>query len=244
MLLQVVDDWVLVGNAASFAIRDLQDRGGGLLELIRIAWPAAPSDALTQYRIVLAIDAPLGFPVAFRDLLLRKPVSDMAPDSQIGNLLAHREAERWILKTFKKRALSASFDKLGNNATVAMYYAARWSEQATMAIVPFQQEQPDGHVIIEVYPALVKKPGGTECYSRFQCLLPDGLQPGTDEYDAAICAVLASIFASPRPDEGGDPATLVGPPEHIDDATVKAEGWIYTIHPEWHERSIALADTR
>jgi hypothetical protein len=60
--------------------------------------------------------------------------------------------------------LSASFDKLGNNATVAMHHARRLAQQHRAHVLPF--DEPDGAAvsIIEVYPALAKVPKDACCH--------------------------------------------------------------------------------
>jgi hypothetical protein len=51
--------------------------------------------------------------------------------------------------------------------------------------------------------------------------------PGTDEYDAAVCAILAAVFAG-KGNALGLPG-LVGPQAGYD----PAEGWIYGLPAEY-----------
>ena len=117
-----------VGVPRTFTIRDL-DTGSGEA-LIRLAWDDAPADVLTRFRVIIAIDAPLGFPIRFRELVggARPPMS--YPGSEIQNPFAYRRTEQHIHDAFEKKALSAPFDKLGNNATVALHH--RHDESAAL----------------------------------------------------------------------------------------------------------------
>jgi hypothetical protein len=223
-------EWV--GRPRAFSIEALTQSGGSILDLIRLGWQKAPVELLDQYRIVLAIDAPLGFPVAFQQLIFRHPsrqprhTIELGPE--ISNPFAYRETDRWVHQSFGKKPLSASFDKLGNVATVAMYHAERWANTAGIPIVPFQPD--DGcHAIIEVYPALVKNPADGVCASRFARHLPDDLPPQSDRLDAAICALHALAYALHGQDS--ELPRLVGPPDILDQSAVSSEGWIYHFPP-------------
>jgi hypothetical protein len=196
-------------SSACFSIQDLDENGASLLDFIRLAWRGAPIDALEQYRVVVAIDAPLDFPTAFRDLL----ASDMP---------------------FDKKPLSASFDKLGNVATVAMWHARHWAEQPNVRIAPQQPADDADHTIIEVYPALAKPSRLSACHSPLGALMPKDVTPGTDQYDAAICAVLALSYGM----AGTEPALprMIGPddiPNGISSDDLATEGWIYYIEKDW-----------
>ena len=181
--------------------------------------------------MVLAIDAPLAFPRAFRDLLNGADVPPFAPDSpEINNPLAYRQSDRRIFEVFGKKPLSASFDKLGNNATVAMVLARRLARRHGAKVVPFDEVEERAHSIIEVYPALAKVPKDTCCFPPMQRLLPPGVIAGTDESDAAICAVLALAFAA-----RGTYAELpsLGGPDDASLVAAREEGWIYYVERNW-----------
>ena len=113
------------GTPMRFSIADLGERGS-VDDLVRYAWPTASSAILQTHELVMAIDAPLGFPVAFSELLARRSTPSIDPGgAEIDNPLAYRETDRHIYRTFLKKPLSGSFDKLGNNATVAMVHTRR-----------------------------------------------------------------------------------------------------------------------
>lgn len=87
--------------------------------------------------LVVAIDAPLGFPRAFvRFLSGDEPAEILCPDREIESLLAYREKDRHVYGVFGKKPLSAAFDKLGNNATVAMAHVRRWQENHGFSVPP------------------------------------------------------------------------------------------------------------
>ena len=69
-------------------------------------------------------------PLAFTELLARRRELRLSKwGAELDNPLAYRETDRHIYRTFLKRPLSGSFDKLGNNATVAMVHTSardRW----------------------------------------------------------------------------------------------------------------------
>ena len=78
--------------------------------------------------------------------------------------------------------------------------------------------------MIEVYPALAKVKGKNEGYPAIQSLLPPNMTAGTDESDAAICALHALAFALSGCSESLPP--LVWPDETATDVA-RHEGWIY-----------------
>ena len=113
-----------LGSPTSFSLSNLVE-DWGVDDLVRRSWPEAPQDILNNREVVLAIDAPLGFPIAFRDLLGGGPGPSIdLKNPEIENRLAYRETDRNIHRTFRKRPLSASFDRIGNPATVAIFARA------------------------------------------------------------------------------------------------------------------------
>jgi hypothetical protein len=100
-------------------------------------------------------------------------------------------------------------------------------------ILPFDQD--DGHspLIVEVYPALVKRPKTRTCYKRIRRLLPGGLKANSDEHDAAICAVLALAFGL-KGQRNWLPK-LQGPHGQIGRDLARTEGWIYYASRDWLE---------
>ena len=210
---------------------------------------------LDGHIVVVAIDAPLGFPADFSQFLSGWPfaagrlsVAAGRPEREIDNRLAYRATDRHIHDTFRvvrdgvvgtaaKKPLSATFDKLGNNGTVAISHVRMWREHHGFVVRPMDESDGGDRHVIEVYPALLKEKRhglrGQRVQERFQHLLADldaGVLEGTDAHDAAICAALAVCLAV---DGRGGLPKLVGPSglDGVDLATVKREGWIYYPEP-------------
>lgn len=188
---------------------------------------AAVKNISTEYlensHIVIGIDAPLGYPDDFVKLVTGKQVAFERPAKEIDNRLAYRDTERYVHQTFGKKPLSATFDKLGNNATVAVYHIGAWCKDLGYSVHPIMEEAQDAKIIIEVYPALIKDTKG-KALNPVKDLLPDYIAEGTDEADAAICAVMAIAYGAngrysklPR---------LIGPSKEWITPS-KTEGWIY-----------------
>jgi hypothetical protein len=223
-----------LGKQTCFSIGELGEHWG-VDDLVCFAWPEARSGILEDRELVLAIDAPLGFPVAFSELLAGRFAPSFDTKPEIGNRLAYRETDRHVYRTLGKKPLSASFDKLGNNATVAMVHTRRLSNTGQLRVVPFDKPQKPIPTAIEVYPALSKKPkkrgdkSAAECLPALRGLLPPEARNGTDECDACLCALLALAY-------GHDGRTrslprLQGPTETT--AEIKQEGWIFYPAPNW-----------
>lgn len=175
--------------------------------------------AIEDLRLVIAIDAPLGFPKAFRDLLGGNPEAGWRGGRQLENPYALRETDRHIEARFKL-PLSAPFDKLGNNATVAMHHVARWRVEDGLQVPPF--DRPDGHqpAAIEVYPAIVRQSPTGSRPDWYRELAGEWATRSDDAGDAVVCAALALAWAHPY--EWGLPR-LQGPTVPLPGG----EGWIY-----------------
>ncbi|MDO2949818.1 DUF429 domain-containing protein [Aeromonas simiae] len=178
----------------------------------RLSW------VLSAPAVTLGVDAPLAFPRALCALLQgQETAPPLIPEREIDNPYAYRECERWLHQHYGKKPLSASFDRLGNNATLAMTLLRSWN----IPILPVQPQQ-EGMVAIETYPALAKPNGRRgQATSALHALLPKDVIAGSDPYDAALCALMALQHAA-----GGRcdalPSLVFAPPEML-----KEEGWIY-----------------
>jgi hypothetical protein len=191
----------------------------------------AASEALRAgTRVAVGVDAPLGYPRAFRAFLADPaapgdPVDPAAPF--LRNPLAFRVTDRAIAERFPRKApLSASCDKLGNPATVAMRHAWVWTDGKGPRVDLDDRPGPGAPAVIEVYPALskVEPRRASEAVVRYRPLL-DGLVAGSHLYDAAISAILALGWAA------GDDAVL---PRMGVTPSGPGEGAIwYPTHPEW-----------
>lgn len=180
-----------------------------------------------QADLLIAIDAPLAFSSSFRDLVCGTAASCQAPESEIQNPLAYRECERWVHQNFSKKPLSATFDKLGNNASLAITVARSLNKEG-FTLVP--QDGPAGpKSIIEVYPGLAKIGLKTidPAIPPLARMIPAKIERGSDIYDAAICALLGAVQLG-WGNEIGVPG-LMQPVEGFD----STEGWIYCLPPKY-----------
>lgn len=220
--------WQYVGTSAPSSLR--RRTKTSVLDLVRMAWADAPANVFVGRTVAIAIDAPLSFPRAFVDLLAGAAAEPPSSDREIDNELAYRDCDRFIYGEHDgKKPLSASFDKLGNNATVAMVLTRQWSEGAEpFVVLPFEPTRQPRREIIEAYPALMKSKGVV--VDRIRDLLPPRLREvgrnvTQDEQDAAVCALVALAHLEvadrklPR---------LVGPI-----ADQSSDGWIYGPSRAW-----------
>ena len=172
--------------------------------------------------LAIGIDAPLAFPRAFCALLAGQGAAVPVPEREIDNPYAYRDCERWIHERYGKKPLSASFDRLGNNASLALVMVAAL---APLVRVP-QQAPVAARALLEVYPALAKQGGKRACAEPgIHALLPETLQPGTDQYDAALCALMALQYAA------GDKVKALPPLQAPPADFPRDEGWIYHFVP-------------
>ncbi|WP_408006262.1 hypothetical protein ACJROX_16265 [Pseudalkalibacillus sp. A8] len=208
-----------VGQPQNEKIIDHNDWMPG--KILQLLDPEASLDDFVV--IVIAMDASLGFPIEYKKLVNNESTSIEKPSKDIFNPYAYRETERHIYKMFSKKPLSAPFDKLGNNATLAISYANHWTQNQNFNIHPQQGHKADSRVIIEVYPALIKSYELLHLQQKILALIPEVVQKNTDAYDAAICAILALLYAGNG--EIIENITLSDPCINLEIA--KEEGWIY-----------------
>ncbi|TMW73428.1 DUF429 domain-containing protein [Alteribacter natronophilus] len=197
---------------------------GELWTPLDMARGALAEEDLAATRIVIGIDAPLSFPAALTRFLNGNFTLPGKPAKEIENPLAYRDAERYIQRQFRKKPLSAAFDRIGNNATVAMSHVRTWEREWGFTARPFESKK-SFKEIIEVYPALVKKTSSASAIPFIHSIIPETAAPGTDAYDACICALHAAAFAL----DGEHFPRLVHPPEG---GIWQQEGWIYHFPPE------------
>ncbi len=178
---------------------------------------------LEEYdKVVIGIDAPLGFPRMYKEMVNGNISALSKPEKEILSPFAYRDTERFIHHTFRKKPLSAPFDKIGNNLTLALYHAHFWNEKYGFHIHPQEAGEDDQRIMIEVYPALVKL--DTMYRHVWQFLDAYKSKFNDDEYDASICSFIATIHAS-------GPHFLQGlhTPAPPNDPVYREEGWIYYI---------------
>ncbi|MFK5948473.1 MAG: hypothetical protein QM500_06855 [Methylococcales bacterium] len=115
--------------------------------------------------------------------------------SQLDNPLAYRDCDRWIKSEYSKTPLSASFDKLGNGAALAIALTHSLKKEG-YSLMP-QDCLNSEKSIIEVYLGIVKVGGkrDTPAIQPVHELIPNIIVEGTDQYDACICAIIAAVYA-------------------------------------------------
>lgn len=220
--------WAHVGAPQRFSMREEFAHGAlGVDQLLRIGWSDAPRSALDECAVLIAIDAPLSFPAAFVRLTAGEPQALPRLDREIENVFAYRDCDRFVHGEYGKKPLSASFDRLGNNATLAIALTRRWREEERFAMLPFDPPGDGRRTIIETYPALLKGKDGAVLV-RARALLPAGVATHSadpDEQDSALCALVAAAMLGAA-DRALPP--IVGPTrEHSGD------GWIYAPPRAW-----------
>jgi predicted nuclease with RNAse H fold len=108
---------------------------------------------------VIAIDAPLGFPMKFRDVLLGMDNSyainhDDDFWSELPAKPFRRHTESFLHEYLEIQPLSAVADKLAYVAIRAIHIVRRFKVQhPNAAVIPFDDLNSDGSLIIEVYPS-------------------------------------------------------------------------------------------
>jgi hypothetical protein len=135
---------------------------------------------LSPDKVVVAIDAPLGFPAAVVSLLTEKPLQEFVGGSA-ENPYLFRETER-LLASQGKRPLSAIQDQIGSQSTKAIFARRKFTPQQRGIGV-----WSDGGLltVIETYPGGVRHRLGI-------------VEDTNDIVDAARCADIAWAFACNR----------------------------------------------
>jgi predicted nuclease with RNAse H fold len=187
-------------------------------------------DDVTSENFIIAIDAPLSYPIGFTKLLNNELVKINFSQS-IDNPLLYRETERRITEKLDlQNPLTAVADRIGHATTLAQYFVVKYLENQKK--------------YIEIYPGVLKsnnislaknwigekisETGSELLISAWKYYAIGGTKSdfNTDALDSAIAALFAYMYI-----HGGINGVpkLVGPP--TDDKNYDAsEGWIY--YPE------------
>lgn len=178
-------------------------------QLLRLC--ALDDQSYAQAEVVLAIDTPLGFSTALRDLLL-----NATPSSAIGNSSSNpylfRQTERFLFERGLS-PLSAIKDMIGSQATKGMHVLARFAPQIEHCGVWTDGENLKA---IEAYPAACKR-SAAMAELRDASDKPDAVGLGHSDLDDALtCALTAWLFRF-------QPMLLAQPDASID----SREGWIF-----------------
>lgn len=163
-------------------------------------------------RITIAIDTPLGFPVAIAALIREEVLPSAVPGSYGENPYLYRQTERWLFsKGFPP--LSAIKDMIGSQATKGMHLIRK------LGLEPSKDRcgvwSKGNLTAIETYPTPCKGPA-CSAVKLFSTLQVEATLNHDDKIDAVYCALIAYLFAE-SPDE------LIGPV----DSPPPSEGWIW-----------------
>ncbi len=189
---------------------------------------------------LLALDAPLGWPAAFKQILGAHQAGDALPEPEI-NRFFRRATDQFVHRTLGKRPLDVGAERIARTA-YRVLNLLQSLRQLTGRAIPLAWEPalPDGISAIEVYPAGTLKAWGA-AYQRYkkksqlqarhkilmglQELLPPIAEPSVlegnaDSLDAAICVLAGADFLQGevyQPAEAGGPGLLLA----------QNEGWIW-----------------
>lgn len=188
-----------------------------------------------ESHVLLAIDAPLGWPADFGESLNTHIAGGKL--SVEPNLLFRRETDRFIKRTIGKQPLDVGADRIARTALAAIEILETVRRE-THSPVPlaWQSTYSDKIAAIEVYPAALltafglpssgyKKPSDREKRQEIVAGLssrwamssdPQAMVDSDDVLDAAICVLAGYEFLSNRAMQ----------PDNL--ALAKKEGWIWT----------------
>lgn len=130
----------LIGQPQTLRIPSGQKESGGLFELEDLVEELGEVQFSDYDKIVIAVDAPLGLPRAFKNFINDPNLIEKRPNREIDNPLAYRKTEQHIYRSFCKKPLSAPFGRLGTSMTVAMVHARHWAKSGFF-VVPQQRSQ-------------------------------------------------------------------------------------------------------
>lgn len=204
-----------------FSKKNYQLKKDSLFELDEIINDLAQRTLSEINTLIIGIDAPLSFPLQFDNFLNQEGMYIKKPTKEIFNPLAYRATDRYIYNKYGKKPLSATFDRLGNNTTVAMSHFRYWKQKYSINL-KFTHPISDKINIIETYPALCKPSKFAKAFKKLNNLIPVKIKEGTDRYDAALCALMAVQFGSEN-NFTKLPSLVFPPKEEI----YRKEGWIY-----------------
>lgn len=211
----------LIGEPWQGNLRNALNESRGS-ELMRAVLRCCRVEAEEPFKMTIAIDAPLGWPLAMLRLFDNGDTV-AAPDDFRQNPYLFRETERF-LAAHGFEPLSAVKDMIGSQATKAMHFLrAIGSQRSGVGVWKSSIEQGD-LVAIETYPSACERStmfrdvfSTVEQADDFQRHISErGEAYRQDVRDALRCAVIAYLYAE-------NPACLKPPASR----TSPEEGWIW-----------------
>lgn len=172
---------------------------------------ACGTEIQSSDNITIAIDTPLGFPVAIEGLIKGEQVNDELPKSYSENPYLYRRTERWLFE-HGFSPLSAIKDMIGSQATKGMHLLRLLGLETSSESCGVWT---DGRITaIETYPAVCQRNGGSPSFMDLVSSL--SVTGHRDVCDAACCAAIAYQFVH-------DPTALIPPQGNAP----PSEGWIW-----------------
>lgn len=233
-------DCATVSQKVGLAIGRLSSQGLEITNICSGSKGQSVGSAVSQWiqgenRVLLAIDAPLGWPAD-----LGKNLSTHIAGGKLSvepNLLFRRETDRFIKRTIGKQSLDVGADRIARTALAALEILETVRRETSSPVpLAWESTYPDKIAAIEVYPAALlaalrlpssgyKKPTDREKRQEIIAGLsarwamssdPQSMIDSDDVLDATICVLAGHEFLSNR----------VMQPEDL--ALAKKEGWIWT----------------
>ncbi len=186
---------------------NIRDKINSTNEIHAIVNSVCDTDIRPEDKITMAIDTPLGFPIAIHNLLTQDQIAGEVPANYAQNPYLYRQTELWLFeKDFAP--LSTIKDMIGSQATKGLHLLHKLGLKRTSCGV-----WTSGNVTaVETYP--------TPCAESRQLAAAFALLSGPfhtqDRMDAVYCALLARLFAT-------NPSAVASPPPAIP----TSEGWIW-----------------
>lgn len=187
--------------------------------------------------LLLALDAPLGWPASMGEVLVKHRAADRVPIAP--NILFRRDTDRFVKRTIGKQSLDVGADRIARTACAAVDLLGEVRRLTGQSIpLAWGSSELQESCCIEVYPAATleahgfssrgykgDKPAHRDSRTKLFAELP-GLQGVSDEmaqtivsnddaFDAVICLIAAADFLQ----------GVAMKPENMD--TARKEGWIW-----------------
>jgi predicted nuclease with RNAse H fold len=203
-----------------------------LLELTRGSRQRPPVAIVAEWvkthaPVLLALDAPLGWPAALGAALAGHRAGERLEPA--ANRLFRRRTDEWIRSRLGKRPLEVGADLIARTAHAALALLEGLRERLGEPVpLLWAPDSLSRNAAIEVYPAATRKAcwpadlADPEQLARWTGSTPSRLATvSADERDAVICTVAGADFLAGRAE----------PPAAADRETAEKEGWIWVRGP-------------
>jgi hypothetical protein len=207
-----------VGRPRRGNLRENYNASGTALELLESMLSFTGSSCSAWSDVTMAIDTPLGWPEAFRQVIDGGDVGRIG-DSKAENSILFRATERWLWEQGYS-PLSAVQDLIGSQVTKGLAFLSRLGLRMTTTGVWEGTVNGIRVTAIETYPAPCRYSDGLQTLKAEDTAWTDG--DTGDKADARVCALVASMFASDKLRPFGQ--RVLAPP--INGAPPR-EGWIW-----------------